>query len=53
MICMVSSVHFRGADTCMFNCRGGGLYVMCAESVAVTWLYAHCFDKNFVFSVST
>ena len=24
---------------------------MCAKSVAVTWLCAHCFDKNFVFSV--
>ena len=41
------------ADTCMlyplvFNCRGGGWYVMCAKFVAVTWLYAHCFDKNFV-----
>ena len=29
MVCMVSGVHFREADTCMlyplvFNCRGGG-----------------------------
>ena len=33
----------------MFNCRGGGWYVMCAKSVAVTSLCVHCFDKNFVF----
>ena len=33
----------------MFNCRGGGWYVMCAKSVAVTSLCAHCFDKSFVF----
>ena len=57
MVCMVSGVRFREADTCMlyplvFNCRGGGWYVMCAKSVAVTWLCAHCFDTNFVFSVS-
>ena len=57
MVCMISGVRFREADTCMlyplvFNCRGGGWYVMCAKSVAVTWLCAHCFDKNFVFSVS-
>ena len=27
--------------------------MLCApKSVAVTWLCAHCFDKNFVFSVS-
>ena len=57
MVCMVSGVRFREADTCMlyplvFNCRGGGWYVMCAKSVAVTWLCVHCFDKNFVFSVS-
>ena len=55
MVCMVSGVRFREADTCMlyplmFNCRGGGWYVMCAKSVAVTWLCAHCF--NFVFFVS-
>ena len=54
MVCMVSGVRFREADTCMlyllmFNCRGGGWYVMCAKSVAVTSLCAHCFDKNFVF----
>ena len=54
---MVSGVHFREAYTCIlyslvFNCRGGGWYAMCAKSVAVTWLCAHCFDKNFVFSVS-
>ena len=36
----------------VFNCRGGGWYVMCAKSVAVTWLCVHCFDKNYVFSVS-
>ena len=56
MVCMVSGVRFREADTCMlcplvFNCRGGGWYVMCAKSVAVTWLCVHCFDKKFVFSV--
>ena len=49
MVCMVSDVCFREADTCMlyllmFNCRGGGWYVMCAKSVAVTLLCAHCFD---------
>ena len=54
MVCMVSGVHFREADTCMlyplvFNCRGGGWYVMCAKSVAVTWPCVHCFDKNYVF----
>ena len=54
MVYMVSGVRFREADTCMlyplmFNCRGGGWYVMCAKSVAVTSLCAHCFDKNFVF----
>ena len=54
MVCMVSGVRFREADTCMlyplvFSCRGGGCYVMCTKSVAVTWLCAHCFDKNFVF----
>ena len=57
MIRMVSRVHFREADTCMlypmvFSCRGGGWYVTCAKSVAVTWLCVHCFDKNFAFSVS-
>ena len=50
MVCMVSGVCFREADTCMlyplvFNCW----YVMCAKSVAVTLLCAHCLDKNFVF----
>ena len=30
----------------------GGWYVICAKSVAVTWLCVHCFDKNFVFSLS-
>ena len=48
MVCMVSGVRFWEADTCMlyplvFNCRGGGWYVMCAKSVAVTWPCAHCF----------
>ena len=43
---------FQEADTCMlyslgFNCRGGGWYVMCAKSVAVTWPCGHCFDKNY------
>ena len=42
-VCMESGVRFREADTCMlyplvFNCKGGGWYVMCAKSVAVTWL---------------
>ena len=54
MVCMVSGVRFREADTymlylLMFNCRGGGWYVMCAKSVAVTLLCVHSFDKNFVF----
>ena len=54
MVCMVSGVHFREAGKCMlyplmFNCRGGGWYVMCAKSVVVTLLCAHCFDMNFVF----
>ena len=54
MVCMVSGVRFREADTCMlyplvFNCRGGGWYVRCAKSVAVTWLCVQCFDKNYVF----
>ena len=56
MICMVSGVRFREADTCtlyplVFNCRGGSWYVMCAKSVAVTSLcaHSHCLDKNFVF----
>ena len=49
MVCMVTGVRFREADTCMlyplmFNCRGGGWYVMCAKSVAVTSLCTHCFD---------
>ena len=52
MVCMVPGVRFGEADTCMlyplmFNC--GGWYVMCAKSVAVTWLCVHCFDNNFVF----
>ena len=52
--CKVSGVRFREADTypLVFSCRGGGWYVMCAKSVAVTWLCAHCFDKNVVFSLS-
>ena len=42
MDCMVSGVRFREADTCtlyplMFNCRGGGWYVMCAKAVAVIY----------------
>ena len=43
---MVSGVHFSEADS-------GGSYVTCVKSVAVAWLCAHCFDKNFVFSVSS
>ena len=51
---MVSGVSFKEAATCilyllMFNCRDGSWYVMCAKSVAVTFLCMHCFDKNFVF----
>ena len=59
IFCLVYGLHgvrrlFEEADTCMlyplmFNCRGGGWYVMCAKSVAVTWLCALCFDKNYVF----
>ena len=54
MVCMVSGVRFREADTWMlypllFNCRGDGCYVTYTKSVAVTWLCVHCFDKNFVF----
>ena len=54
MVCMVSGVHFREADTCMLyplmlNCRGGGWYAMCTKSAAVISLCARCFDKNFVF----
>ena len=62
IFCLVHGLHgvrcsFQGSCTCIlyplvFNCRGGGWYVMCAKSVAVTWLCAHCFEKNFVFSVS-
>ena len=33
-----------------FNCRGGGWYIICAKSVAVTWPCAHCFDKYFSLS---
>ena len=54
MVCMVSGVNlFQGSMLypLVFNCKGGG-YVMCAKFVAVTWMCAHCFDKNFVFSVS-
>lgn len=36
----------------MFICRGGGGYVMCAKSVAVTLLCMHCFEKSLYFSVS-
>ena len=51
MVCMVSGVYFKEADTCMlyplaFNCRGGGWYVMCDKSVAVTSLCAYY--ENFV-----
>ena len=57
MVCMVSGVHFSEADTCMlyplvFNCRGGGWYVMCAKSVAVTWLCAHCLIRSLYSSLS-
>ena len=57
MVWMVSGVHFKEADTCMlyplmFNCRGGGWYVMCAKSVAVTSLCVHCFAKILYISVS-
>ena len=52
MVYMVSGVHFREADTCLlcplvFSCIGDGWYVMCAKSVAVTWLCVHCFDEYF------
>ena len=48
---------FLEADTCMlyslvFNCSGGGWYVMCTKSVAVTWPCAHCFIRIMYFSVS-
>ena len=36
----------------MFICRGGGGYVMCAKSVAVTLMCMHCFEKSLYFSVS-
>ena len=40
MVCMVSGVCFREADTCLnllvLVCRGGGLYVICAKSVTVS-----------------
>ena len=54
MVCMVSGVRFMEADTCMlyplvFNCRGGGWYVMCAKFGAVTWLNAHCFEFCILF----
>ena len=44
MVCMVSGVHFREADTCMlyplvFNCRGGGWYMLCVPSL---WLLLGC-----------
>ena len=42
MGCVVSGIHFRGlvymSYLLVLGCSGGGLYVVCAKSVAVTLL---------------
>ena len=52
VFCCMLGVCFREAQLCIrvisTGVRGGGWYVMCAKSVAVAWLCAHCFDKNSV-----
>ena len=57
MVYMVSGVCFRESDTCMlyplvFNCRGGGWYVMCAKSVAVFHCVCIVLIRILYFSVS-